>query len=152
MTKTNPADETNTKAADPATNPFGDLGKLVEQFKLPGVDMNAIVESRRKDVQALMATNKAMLDSLQELAKKQADVFAQAMHSAQEHVQSLAKGGKLPDLSTQSEFARKAYEKAVADMNELAAMARKAQSEAMAAITQRAQQSVEEMKKFGQRK
>ena len=38
-----------------------------------------------------------------------------------------------------------------ADMNELAAMARKAQSDAMAAITQRAQQSIEEMKKFSQR-
>lgn len=139
----------STEATD-AANPFGALNKLVEQFKLPGVDMNAIVESRRKDVEALMKTNKAMLDSLQELARKQADVFAEAMRSAQEQVQTLAKG-ELPDPGKQSEFARQAYEKAVADMNELAAMARKAQSDAMAAITQRAQQSIEEMKKFSQR-
>ncbi|MGE8319249.1 MAG: phasin family protein [Comamonas sp.] len=154
MTKTNPSDANDaskSQATDPS-NPFGNLGKLVEQFKLPGVDMNAIVESRRKDMEALMATNKAMVESLQELAKKQADVFAQAMHSTQEHVQSLAKKGGLPDIATQSEFARKAYEKAVADMHEMAAMARKAQTEAMAAITQRAQQSVEELKKFGQKK
>lgn len=151
MTKTNTTDTTKTKTADSA-NPFGDLGELVEQFKLPGVDMNAIVESRRKDVEALMATNKAMFESLQELVKKQADVFSHAMSSAQECVQSLTKGGGLPDPTKQSEFASKAYEKAVADMNELAAMARKAQSEVMAAITERAKQSVEEMKKLGQQK
>ena len=31
------------------TNPFGDLTKMLEQFKVPGVDMSALVESRKKD-------------------------------------------------------------------------------------------------------
>ena len=34
-------------------NPFADLAKMFEQFKVPGVDMTAIVDARRKDVEAL---------------------------------------------------------------------------------------------------
>lgn len=128
-------------------NPFGDLDKMIEQFTLPGVDMGAIVESRRKDMEALLATNKAMLDSMQELARKQAEIFTQAMQGAQESIQTFVQGGGLPDPVKQAELARKAYEKAVAEMSELAQMARKAQADAMAGITERAQQSVEALKR-----
>ena len=34
------------------TDPFGDLTKMLEQFKVPGVDMPALVESRKKDIGA----------------------------------------------------------------------------------------------------
>jgi phasin family protein len=142
----------NSTATEPV-NPFGDLTRMIAQFTLPGVDMSAIVESRRKDMDALMVANKATLDSMHELATKQADIFAQAMQSAQDGIQSLVKGGVgAPDPVKQAEVARKAYEKAVAGMSELAQMARKAQTDAMAAIGARAQQSVEEMKMVAQPK
>ena len=41
------------------SNPFADLTKLVEQFKVPGVDPAAIIEAGRKDMEALVAANKA---------------------------------------------------------------------------------------------
>lgn len=133
-------------------NPFGDLAKTLEQFKLPGIDTAAIVASRRKDVEALLAANKAMLDSMQELAKKQAEIFAQTMQSAQESLGAMARGGAAPDPAKQTELARKAYEKAVAQMSELAEMARKAQADAMTGIAQRANASAEEIRKMFQPK
>ena len=136
-----------TKTTTEQTNPFGDLTKMLEQFKVPGVDMSAIVESRRKDMEALIATNKATFESMQELAKKQAEIFAQAMQSVQDGVQTLVKGaGATPDPTKHAELARKAYEKAVGDMGALADMARKAQADAMAGITERATQSLQEFK------
>lgn len=39
-------------AAEDAFGP-GDVGKLLQKFKLPGIDIAAIVESQRKDMQAL---------------------------------------------------------------------------------------------------
>jgi phasin family protein len=138
MSKTTPTD---------LANPFGDLTKMFEQFKVPGVDMSAIVESRRKDIEALIATNKATFESMQQLAAKQAEIFSQAMQSVQDGVQTLVKGGAgTPDPSKHAELARKAYEKAVGDMGALADMARKAQSDAMAGITERATQSLQEFK------
>ena len=40
-------------------NPFSDFSRLIEQFKIPGVDLSAIVESGRKDMEALAEANKA---------------------------------------------------------------------------------------------
>lgn len=137
MSKATPAEQ---------ANPFGDLTKMFEQFKVPGVDMSAVVESRRKDMEALIAANKATFESMQELAKKQAEIFAQAMQSAQAGVQTLAQGGAAPDPTRHAEIARKAYEKAVGDMGALADMARKAQADVMAGIAERATQSLQEFK------
>ena len=134
----------NTPPFDPA-NPFGDLTKMLEQVKVPGVDMSAIIESRRKDMEALMATNKATFESMQQIAAKQAEIFTQAMQSVQDGAKSLVQGGAAaPDPAQHAELARKAYEKAVGDMGALADMARKAQADAMAGITERARQSLQE--------
>ena len=135
---------------DPA-NPFGDLGKMFEQFKVPGVDMNAIIEARRKDMEALMAANVATYEAVQALAKKQTEILTQALQSAQENSQKLTSGG-LPAPAKQAELVRTAYDKAVADMKELAEMARKAQTDIMEAITKRAQQSLQEIQALVQPK
>lgn len=133
-----------TTPPDPA-NPFGDLTKMLEQVKVPGVDMGAIIESRRKDMEALMATNKATFEAMQQIAAKQAEIFAQAMQSIQDGAKTLAQGGAaVPDPARHAELARQAYEKAVGDMGALADMARKAQADAMAGITERARQSLQE--------
>jgi phasin family protein len=135
-----------TTTPDPL-NLFGDLTKMIEQFKLPGVDMASIVASRSKDMDALLAANKATLESMQELARKQAEIFTKAMQSAQESFGLMAKNGAVPDPVKQNELVRKAYEKAVAQMTELAEMARKAQADAMAGITKRVNESAEQVKK-----
>ncbi len=131
-------------------NPFADLAKMFEQFKIPGVDMTAIVDARRKDVEALTQVNQAAYASMQAMARKQSEMLAQAMQGAQEAAKNMAGGAN--DASSQTELARKAYEKAVADMKELAEMARKSQADALAIVSQRANQQVEEFKKLMQPK
>ena len=130
-------------AAPDPLNPFGELTKMMEQFKLPGVDMAAITAAGRKEMEALVAANKAAFETLQELARKQGEIFTQAMQGAQQGFGALASG----DTVKHQELARGAYEKAVAQMSELAEMARKAQADALAALTQRAQQSAQDIKK-----
>ena len=131
-------------------NPFADLAKMFEQFKIPGVDMTAIVDARRKDVEALTQVNQAAYESMQAMARKQADMLAQAMQGAQDAARQAASGAG--DPAKQTELARKAYEKAVTDMKELAEIARKSQADALAIVSQRANQQVEEFKKLMQPK
>lgn len=57
------------------TNPFGDLTKTLEQFKVPGVDMSALLESRKKDVEAIVEANKSAYDAMQALARKQTEML-----------------------------------------------------------------------------
>ena len=138
------AKSTTGGAKETGFNPFGDLTKMFEQFKVPGVDMSAIVDARRKDIEALVEANKAAYEGMQALASKQAEMFQQAMQGIQ--------GAAGSDPAKQAELARKACEKALSDMKELAEIARKSQTDAMASITQRATQNMQEIKKMMQPK
>ena len=61
----------HTEDAAKWTNPFGDMTKVFEQIKIPGVDMAAIIEARRKDIDTLFEANKAVYEGVQALANKQ---------------------------------------------------------------------------------
>jgi phasin family protein len=134
------------------TNPFGDVTKIIEQFKMPGVDMSAIVEARRKDIEALVAANKAAYEGMQALARKQGEMLTQTMQGIQEAAKGAVGGAGLADPAKQAEVVRKACELALADMKELAEMARTSQADTMAHITQRAAEHMEEIKKLMQPK
>jgi phasin family protein len=131
------------------SNPFGDMTKLIEQFKLPGVDMSAIVEARRKDIEALVEANRAAYESMQALARKQTEMLTQAMQGLQEAAKGATGGtGGLADPAKQAELARNACQKTLVDMKDLAEIARKSQTDVMANITQRATQSMQEIKQM----
>jgi phasin family protein len=132
--------------ANPTPNPFGDMTKMLEKFKVPGVDMTAIIEARRKDIEALAESNKAAMQAMQDMGRKQAEMLAAAMQEIQSTTQSLA--SSLGDPSKQTEIVKKAYAKAVADAKDLAEMARKAQTDSMASITKRANEHMAEIKKM----
>ena len=128
------------------TQPFGDVTAMMAQFKMPGIDMAAIVEARRKDIQALVDANAATLESMQAIANKQTEMLSQAMQGMQDAAKSAEGVSGQPDVGKQGEVIRKGFEKTLANMKELADMAQNAQSEAMARITQRATHQMQEIK------
>lgn len=142
--------KTKTTTSDVA-NPFGDLSKMLEQFQVPGIDMNAIIESRRKDLDALIAANVASYEAVQNLARKQTEILTQALQSAQENARKMA-AGEASDPDKQAQMVRAAYDKAMADMKEMAEMAQKAQADIMKAINARAEQSLREIQALMQPK
>lgn len=130
-------------------NPFRDLGKTFEQFKMPGVDMAAFVDARRKDVDALVAANRITYEALQALAQTQTDMLTQAMQSVQESakvMQTPGEKGGAANIAKHTEAAQKAWQKMLDDMKALAEMAQKAQTDAMAGLTERAQQNMSAVK------
>ncbi len=127
------------------TQPFGDVTAMMAQFKMPGVDMAAIVEARRKDIEALMAANAASFESMQALARKQTEMLSEAMQGMQDAAKSFA-GGGTADAGKQGEVVRKGFEKTLANMKELAEMTRHAQTDAMTRITQRATHQMQDLK------
>jgi phasin family protein len=122
------------------------MTKMLEKFKVPGIDMTAIIEARRKDIEALAESNKAAMQAMQDMGRKQAEMLAAAMQEIQATTQSLA--SSVGDPAKQTEIVKKAYAKAVADAKDLAEMARKAQTDSMASITKRANEHMAEIKKM----
>ena len=133
------------------TNPFADMTKMMQQFKVPGLDMAPIIESRRKDMEALVEANKAAYEAMQAVARKQTEILNETMQGIQDSAKGLTTAGVgAPNAAKQADIVRNAYQKALADMTGMAEMVRKSQSDAMAGITARATQSMQEMKKLMQ--
>jgi len=128
-------------------NPFADFTKMLERFKVPGVDLAALAESGRKDMEALVEANKAAYQGLQALARKQTEMLTAAMSKIQDAAQRAAGPDKNP-----ADLAREAYHKTLTDMKELADIVRKSQAEALTKVTDRAIEHLQELKKMVQPK
>ena len=141
------ATDTRKNSAAVDFNPFRDLTKTFEQFKMPGVDMTSFVDANRKDVEALVAANKITYEALQALARTQTDMLTQAMQGMQESTKGMLAGGASgAEGGKHAEAAQRAWQKMLADMKVLAEMVQKAQAEATAGLTERAKENMGAMK------
>jgi phasin family protein len=138
---------THTKKNAVDFNPFRELTKTFEQFKVSSVGSASFVEARRKDVEAMVAANKVTYDALLALARTQTDMLTQAMQSMQDSAKGgLARSEKGGDMARQTEAAQTAWQKMLADMKALAEMVQKAQAEAMTGLTERAKENMGALK------
>jgi phasin family protein len=111
--------------------------------------MSALVEARRKDIEALMKVNNIAFESLQAMAQKQAEILKSTMEELQSTAQKMA---AKPGSINEGQLVPQTLEKAFGYMHELAELTRKSQSEAMAVINKRVEQNVEELKSLVQSK
>ena len=122
---------------------FAEYIKLIKQFKLPGIDASAVLESRRKDIEALAAANTTALTGMQSLGQKQMEILSATMTRLQSLV---ARQGGAQSKATASEAVQQALHKALTDMQELAETAYRAQADSYAVISKRVAENVEELK------
>jgi phasin family protein len=128
-----------------AANPFGEFTKMLEQFKLPGFDVPAIMEARRKDVEALVTANQAALQGMQSLAQKQAEMLRSTLGELQSLAGQFSASGGAPSAQT-AELVQQTLHKALADMQQLAQAAYQSQAESYAVIAKRVEENVQELK------
>lgn len=65
-----------TKATQADSSPLvGNFSKLIEQFQLPGIDLSAVTDMWRKDIQALETAQRAALDAIQSSGNKQIELL-----------------------------------------------------------------------------
>jgi phasin family protein len=135
------------------SNPYADFEKMLEQFKLPGFDMNAVIEARRKDIEAVTQANQVAYQGMQALVQKQTEIFTKTMQEIQTAAQQMGAGGNAAEAaSKQTELIQQTLKKAFDNMRELAEMAQKSQADALAVISKRAEQNIQEAQALLKRK
>jgi phasin family protein len=137
-----------------STNPnmlFAEYTKMLGQFKLPGIDIGALMETQRKDIEALATANSTAIAGVQALGQKQAEILRETMAGVQTLPTQVASRSTEPGGQT-GELVQQAMHKALADMQDLAETAYRAQSESIAVVTKRAAEHVEELKALLQQK
>lgn len=134
------------KEFDP-TKMVGELSNMLKQYKLPGVDVDSIVASQKKNLEALTSANRVAIEGMQAVVKRQAEILQQTMNEASKAVDALSKAGSPPDVAAkQAELTKDAFERALANMRELAEMVTKSNQEATSTINSRISASLDEMK------
>lgn len=122
---------------------FGDYFKLIKQFRLPGFDASAILESRRKDVEALANAGTTALTGVQSLGQKQMEILSGSMS----RLHSLF--GRVPGQESKpaaGEALQQALRAALSDMQALAGDVYRVQAESVAVISKRVAENVEEFR------
>ena len=128
---------------------LADLTKLAEQFKLPGVDVSALVEWQRKDLEALAEANRQAYEGMKALAQRQAEILRENLSEWQGAMQ----GAVSPDaLAKQSDAAKRGVQQAIDNFRELAAMETETRTNAWKVVQDRMQENMANLQKLMQGK
>ena len=100
-------------------DPFSQFAAMFQQYKLPGLDVSAIVDARRKDVEALAEANQVAFGGMQAIQGKQLEILRSALDNFQTVAQQLATSPAKPAVSP-TEVVQKALHLALADMQDIA--------------------------------
>jgi len=134
------ADFDPTKMADEFT-------KLAGNYKVPSLDVEAIMASQRKNIEALTAANKAAAEGMQQVATRQAQILQESLDEASKTFADFGKSGNPSDAAAkQADLFKVAFEKALVNMSELADMVAKSSTEATTLVNERISESLDEIK------
>lgn len=128
---------------------FGDTDftKLFSEFKIPGVDFQALAATQRRNLEALVAANQLAVEGAQAVGRRQAEIMKQTIEETVAAVQS-AFDQTPPEqkLAKQAELAKVAFEKGLSNARELAELVTKSNREAFELINKRVAQTIDELR------
>ncbi|SMF46102.1 phasin family protein [Tistlia consotensis] len=126
---------------------FSDFKKWSEQFQVPGLDMQAMMEAQRKNLEAIGQANKIAVEGAQALAQRQMEILRSTMEEASKVMSDLAASGTPEErMAKQADVVREAFERAISNMRELAELGAKSNTEALDTINKRISESLDEIK------
>lgn len=125
---------------------FSAYNGLLQRLRLPGLDVSAIGEVRRKDLAALATVNLALLDGVQAFGQKQAEIVRDTLSGLQTQLLQPGKSGGTAAATGVVELTQGALQKSLAGLRDLADIAQKTQADSVSAASKRIAENVEELK------
>lgn len=121
--------------------------KMFEMPEMGAMSGSALVDGPRKNIEAMMKAQQVASDGYQTVFEKQVSMMQDVFSGLQGQVAEMSKAPSATDVATQQvEAAKKAYEGAMANLNEMAEIAQKANTDAFAVIKDRVEESLTELK------
>jgi phasin family protein len=135
-------ESTNTKSL------FAEYTRLFGQFKLPGFDLAAMLERRRKDIEALAAISATTLAGVQSLGQKQADMLSTTVTGLQSMVTKQPDTSVRKPLESTGELVQQVLHRVLSNAQEVASTVYTTQSDSYAIVSKRVAENVEDLKTF----
>jgi phasin family protein len=136
-------------------NPFLniDFQKIMTEFKMPGIDADALLNAQQKNIEAITAANQLAAEGMQAIGKRQAELFQQAIAESQKALGELmAQGAPEDRVAKQAETVKTTIERTVANIREISEMLAKSNQEAFDVINKRIAESLDEVQSLSSKK
>jgi phasin family protein len=123
------------------------LRKFGNDIGLPKLDIDKLIETHRKNIDALGQSAKVAAEGAQSLAQKQREILEASLREALALVQNFQPLNNPQEiLARQTEFARKVFDITLQGAQSTAEMARQSTTEAVKVIQDRIKHSFEEIR------
>lgn len=128
---------------------FVDMFKAMGKgMKLPGVDVDAILDYHRKNLEALEASAKAASAGATGVFERQREMLAEALRNWTDIAQSAKASGNPQEFAArQADFARQSFETAVKNATEMAGLVSRSGTETLDILRKRIVEAMDETRK-----
>lgn len=127
-------------------NRFTDFQKAFADFKVPTPDFEGVVAAQRRNMEAIVAANQLAVEGYQAVARRQAEILRQSLEETSTVISELLTPGTPEDkVAKQAALVKASFEKASANIKELAELVAKSNSEAADVLSKRVKESIEEL-------
>jgi phasin family protein len=124
-----------------------DMTKQMGEIKFPAIDMEIAAATQRKNIEALAKANQLAVENMQAIVRRQSEIFRSMMEEASSAAREvMAADGPEEKAAKQTQIVKDAFQRAVADMRELAELVATSQADAMEIMNQRVANSLDEIK------
>jgi phasin family protein len=125
---------------------------FLDRFTVPGLDTSALMESQKRNFEALVKANQKAAEGYQNLMRRQAEIMTETMQAIQESVTDLMKANDGKDLpKKQAELVERTVGRALKHMKELADLTISANGDAFKVMQDRAKESISEMQELAEK-
>ena len=143
-------DSRQPSASDAGTFPgFDDLKKLIEKFQLPSVDIDALIDWQRRDMEALTEANRQATEGLKALVERRNEILRETLAEWQAAIKDAT---STEVISKQAEAAKQGVQKAIANFRELSEMEAQSRNNAWKVVQERMQENMVNLEKLLQPK
>jgi phasin family protein len=124
---------------------FEDLTKLIEKFQLPSVDIDALLDWQRRDIEALTEANRQASEGLKALVERRNEILRETLAEWQAAVKDATSAEA---ISKRAEAAKQGVQKAMANFRELSEMEAQSRNNAWKIVQERMQENMATLQKL----
>ena len=139
----------STGADDTSTQLLDDIKKLTEKFQLPGVDVAALVDWQRKDLEALVEANRQAYDGVRALIERRNEILKEKLAEWQTAVKDATSSEA---IAKRAEAGKEGVQQVIANIRELAEMEAQSRNNAWKVVQDRMQENLANLQKLLQPK
>ena len=126
---------------------YMDMSKMMGEFKMPSVNMEAVMSSHRKNLETCAAVAQAACETMQAIARRQAEWARQCCEECTSMMNAVM-AAETPEekVIRHAEISKAAVDKCIAQAREIADAVGRANSQAMETVSNRMSEGLDEFR------